>query len=190
MTATRSTPRSARRPALFAGDTHSITSNKTGSRQARPRPSTAHESRGGARSHPGTRHPDARAGAGARRRRVAQAADLGKRSRSVDRCSRRQRVMRTARHGGFADESARGSSCRGASAQHAETSALTQPIAKAPPRRILLAGLLWRAVNLACAAEVLVAIALSARYRARTVLACVFREITAQVWLLPRELAG
>ena len=54
--------------------------------------------------------------------------------------------MRTARHGGFADESARGSNCRGASAQHAGTSALTQPIAK-PPRRILLAGLLWRAVQ-------------------------------------------
>ena len=67
-------------------------------------------------------------------------------AQSFDRCSRFQRVMGTARHGGFADESARGSNCRGANAQHAETSAMTQPIAK-PPRRILLAGLLWCAVQ-------------------------------------------
>ena len=136
MAAARSTPRPAPRPALFSGDTHSITSNQLGSRQARPRPSTAHESYGGARSRPGTRHPDARAGAGARRHCVAQASGLGKRNnRSVYHCSRRQRVMRAARHGGFADVSARGSSCRGASAQHDETSALTEYIAKAPPPR-------------------------------------------------------
>ena len=48
--------------------------------------------------------------------------------------------MRTARHGGFADESARGSSCRGASAQHVETSALTQSIAKASPPRYCWLG--------------------------------------------------
>ena len=141
MTAARSTPRPAPRPALFSSDTHSITSNQPVIRQARPRPSTAHESYGGAQSRPGTRRPDARSGAGARRHRVAQAARLGKHnSRSVYRCSRRQRVMRTARHGGFADESARGSSCRGASAQHVETSALTQSIAKASPPRYCWLG--------------------------------------------------
>ncbi len=187
MTATLSTPRSAPRPALFAVDTQSITSNQPGSRQARPRPSAAHESYGGARSRPGTRRPDARSGAGARRHCVTQAARLGKHnSRSVYRCSRRQRVMRAARHGGFADVSARGSSCRGASAQHAGTSALTQPIAK-PPRRILLAGLLWRAVNLASAAAALVATARRAQDRAGALLPCVFREITRA---LPREHAG
>ena len=151
MAAARSTPRPAPRPALFSGDTHSITSNQTGGRQAQPRPSTAHESYGGARSHLGTRHPDARSGAGALRHRVAQAAGLGKRSsRSVDRCSRHQRMMRTARRGGFADESARGSSCRGVSARHAETSALTKPIAKAsPPRYCWLGRCGVRSISLA-----------------------------------------
>ena len=72
---------------------------------------------------------------------ASQASGLGKRNnRSVYHCSRRQQVMRTARHGGFADESARGSSCRGASARHAETSALTQPIAKASPPRYCWLG--------------------------------------------------
>ena len=146
MAAARSTPRPAPRPALFSGDTHSITSNQLGSRQARPRPSTAHESYGGARSRPGTRRPDARSGAGARRHRVAQAAGLGKRSsRSVDRCSRRQRVMRAARHGGFADESARGSSS--SKRQRAARWDLCADATDKPPRRILLAGLLWRAVQ-------------------------------------------
>jgi len=174
MAAARSTPRPAPRPALFSGDTHSITSNQFGSRQARPRPSTAHESYGGARSRPGTRRPDTRAGAGARRHRVAQAAGLGKRSsRSVDRCSRRKRVMRAARHGGFADESARGISCRGASARHAETSALTQPIAKASPPRYCRLGCCGVLFNLASAAAGLVATARRAQDRARAVLACV-----------------
>ena len=141
MTATLSTPRSAPRPALFTVDTHSITSNQTGSRQARPRPSTAHESHGGARSRPGRRRPDARAGAGACRHRVAQAAGLGKRraDQSIAALGAK-RVMRAARHGGFADESARGSSCRGASARYAETYALTQPIAKASPPRYCWLG--------------------------------------------------
>ena len=183
MTAALSTPRPALRPALFAVNTHSITSNQTGSRQARPRPSTAHESHGGARSRLGTRHPDARAGAGARRHRVAQASGLGKRNnRSVYHCSRRQQVMRTARHGGFADESARCSNCRGASAQHVETSALTQTISKAsPPRYYWLAccGVLF---NLASAAAGLVATARRAQDRAGALLACVFREIIARVW--------
>ena len=163
MTAALSTPRPALRPALFAVNTHSITSNQTGSRQARPRPSTAHESHGGARSRLGTRHPDARAGAGARRHRVAQASGLGKRNnRSVYHCSRRQQVMRTARHGGFADESARGSSCRGASAQHVETSALTQSIAKASPPRSSWLGCCGVLVNFASAAVGIFATALSA----------------------------
>ena len=190
MAAARSTPRPAPRPALFSGDTHSITSNQLGSRQARPRPSTAHESYGGARSRPGTRRPDTRAGAGARRHRVAQASGLGKRNnRSVYHCSRRQRVMRTARHGGFADESTRGSSCRGASAQHAGTSALTQPISLRGAYCWLgCCGVLF---NLASAAAALVATARRAQDRAGAVLPCVFREISARVWRArARESAG
>ena len=95
--------------------------------------------------------------------RVAQASGLGKRNnRSVYHCSRRQQVMRTARHGGFADESARGSSCRGASAQHVETSALTQSIAKASPPRSSWLGCCGVLVNFASAAVGIFATALSA----------------------------
>ena len=52
-------------------------------------------------------------------------------------------ILELARRGRLADIPTRHTV---ANAQHAETSALTQPIAK-PPRRILLAGLLWRAVQ-------------------------------------------
>ena len=146
-----------------------------------PRP---HESYGGARSRPGTRHPDARAGAGARRHRVAQASGLGKRNnRSVYHCSRRQQVMRTARHGGFADESARGSSCRGASARHVETSALTQPIAKAsPPRYCWLGCCGVRSISLARQKR---SSRLRCQLEIKPEMCCTrLRATTARVWLL------
>ena len=63
-----------------------------------------------------------------------------------------------------------------ASARHAETSALTQPIAKASPPRYCRLGCCGVLFNLASAAEELVATALSARDRARAVLACVCEQ--------------
>jgi len=70
--------------------------------------------------------------------------------------------MRAARHGGFADESARGGNCRGVCARHAETFALTQLIAKAPPPRYCWLGCCGVLVNFASAAVGIVATALSA----------------------------